>query len=100
MNHQGTKTQEEKKTEIGKTCTTRHQTQRREKGSERAFCGFLLSGFFSVSLCLGGVTLFSQVKPSAPTSRSAQQAFILRAQTNEVLVDVHVYDKSGKPVTI
>src|SRR5208337_2708330 len=43
--------------------------------------------------------LLAQQKPSTPTSRSTQQAFILRAQTNEVLVDVHVYDKSGKPVT-
>jgi VWFA-related protein len=52
-----------------------------------------------VSLCLGGATLFSQVKPSAPASRSPQQTFILRSQINEVLVDVRVYDKSGKPVT-
>ena len=39
----------------------------------------------------------SQVKP--PVSKSPQQAFILRSTTNEVLVDVRVYDKSGKPVT-
>ena len=81
MHHQGTK------------------TPRREKDRERSACRFLLSGFFLVSLCLGGVTLFSQVKPTTPVSRSPQQAFILRAQTNEVLVDVHVYDKSGKLVT-
>jgi VWFA-related protein len=42
----------------------------------------------------------SQTKPSAtPVSKSPQQAFILRSVTNEVLVDVRVYDKSGKPVT-
>jgi VWFA-related protein len=42
----------------------------------------------------------SQEKPTAtPVSRSPQQAFILRSVTNEVLVDVRVYDKSGQPVT-
>jgi len=41
----------------------------------------------------------SQVKPSTPVSKSPQQAFILRSQTNLVLVDVRVYDKTGKPVT-
>jgi len=41
----------------------------------------------------------AQQKPPTPTSRSQQQAFVLRTQTNEVLVDVRVYDKSGKPVT-
>ena len=44
-------------------------------------------------------TYFSQEKPAAPSSKSPQQAFILRSATNEVLVDVRVYDKSGKPVT-
>ena len=54
---------------------------------------------------MGGVALLlagqapSQVKPSAGVSRSPQQAFVLRSQTNEVLVDVRVYDKSGKPAT-
>jgi VWFA-related protein len=43
--------------------------------------------------------VFSQVKPPTPVSKSSQQAFILRSQTNEVLVDVRVYDKSGKPMT-
>ena len=52
----------------------------------------------SVSLP-AGACLSSQVKPAAPVSKSPQQAFILRSQTNEVLVDVRVYDKSGKPVT-
>jgi VWFA-related protein len=51
-----------------------------------------------LSACLP-TALLAQQKPSTPTSRSAQQAFILRSQTNEVLVDVHVYDKSGKPMT-
>ena len=62
---------------------------------------FLLAGLFLVSLCLGGESLFTQVKPSTPaaTSRSSPQAFILRSQTNEVLVDARVYDKSGKAVT-
>ena len=41
----------------------------------------------------------AQQKPSTPVSKSPQQAFILRSTTNEVLVDVRVYDKSGKPVT-
>ena len=41
----------------------------------------------------------AQEKPSTPVSKSPQQAFILRSTTNEVLVDVRVYDKSGKPVT-
>ena len=41
----------------------------------------------------------AQVKPTAPVSKSPQQAFILRSATNVVLVDVRVYDKSGKPVT-
>jgi VWFA-related protein len=42
---------------------------------------------------------FAQVKSSTPVSRSPQQAFILRSTTNEVDVDVRVYDKSGKPAT-
>jgi VWFA-related protein len=41
----------------------------------------------------------SQVRPASPVSKSPQQAFILRSSTNVVLVDVRVYDKSGKPVT-
>ena len=41
----------------------------------------------------------AQEKSPTPVSKSPQQAFILRSQTNEVLVDVRVYDKSGKPVT-
>ena len=58
-----------------------------------AFC--LLT--FALSIC--PTAYLSQVKPTTPVSKSPQQAFILRAQTNEVLVDVRVYDKSGKPVT-
>jgi VWFA-related protein len=65
-----------------------------------------------LALCLGGAALLislsgltgqtsSPANPQAkpPVSRSPQQAFILRTQTNLVLVDVRVYDKSGKPVT-
>jgi VWFA-related protein len=55
-----------------------------------------------VAICLSAylpTSFLAQVKPSAPTSKSPQQAFILRSSTNEVLVDVRVYDKSGKPVT-
>ncbi len=51
-----------------------------------------------LSACLPTAFL-AQVKPSTPVSKSPQQAFILRAQTNLVLVDVRVYDKTGKPVT-
>jgi VWFA-related protein len=64
--------------------------------------GVILAAFLA---CLAAQT-FSQVtpstpqaKPSTPVSKSPQQAFILRAVTNLVLVDVRVYDKSGKPVT-
>jgi VWFA-related protein len=68
----------------------------------------LLLAFLSVSLCLSGWILLlgpaeidgqASGQEKAPVSRSPQQAFILRSQTNEVLVDVRVYDKSGKPVT-
>ena len=55
-----------------------------------------------LAICLSAylpTALLPQQKPSAPTSRSPQQAFILRTQTNEVLVDVRVYDKTGKAVT-
>lgn len=41
----------------------------------------------------------AQEKSPTPVSKSPQQAFILRSTTNEVLVDVRVYDKAGKPVT-
>jgi len=86
------------------------KTQRRAQGRDGAIFRFPPSGFPLVPLCLGGVALaaalaglatrsFSQVKPSTPVSKSPQQAFILRSTTNEVLVDVRVYDKSGKAVT-
>jgi len=55
-----------------------------------------------LAICLSAylpIAFLAQEKPSTPISKSPQQAFILRAQTNEVLVDVRVYDKSGKPVT-
>ena len=93
MHHQGTK------------------AQRRAQGRETAVLRRLISGFPLVPLCLGGVALaiclsaylptafLAQQKPSTPVSKSPQQAFILRSTTNEVLVDVRVYDKSGKPVT-
>ena len=51
------------------------------------------------ALSFGPRSSLSQEKPASPVSRSPQQAFILRSQTNEVLVDVRVYDKSGKPMT-
>jgi VWFA-related protein len=87
------------------------KTPRRTQGREAPLFRFLLSDFPLVPWCLGGVMLaiclsaylpiafLAQEKPSTPISKSPQQAFILRAQTNEVLVDVRVYDKSGKPVT-
>jgi VWFA-related protein len=60
---------------------------------------FLLPLF---AICLSAylpIANLAQVKPSTPVSKSPQQAFILRSTTNEVEVDVRVYDKSGKPVT-
>jgi VWFA-related protein len=55
------------------------------------------------AICLigGAVRVFSQApaKPGQQVSKSPQQAFILQSQTNVVLVDVRVVDKSGKPVT-
>ena len=55
------------------------------------------------AICLSAylpTAFLAQVKPPAtPVSKSPQQAFILRTVTNLVLVDVRVYDKSGKPVT-
>ena len=68
----------------------------------------LLLALYSVSLCLSGWILLpgparlagqSPNQGNQPVSKSPQQAFVLRSQTTEVLVDVHVYDKSGKPVT-
>jgi VWFA-related protein len=55
-----------------------------------------------LTICLSAylpTALIPQIAPTTPTSKSPQQAFILRSVTNEVLVDVRVYDKSGKPVT-
>jgi VWFA-related protein len=86
------------------------KTQRRAESGGALVSRFSRSGCFLVSLCLGGAILLlcvaalagqtsSQIKPSAPVSKSPQQAFVLRAQTNVVLVDVRVYDKSGKAVT-
>jgi VWFA-related protein len=92
MHHQGTK------------------TRRKTKGAGALISRFMASSHFLVPLCLGGAILLlclaalagqtpSQVKRSTPVSRSPQQAFVLRAQTNVVLVDVRVYDKSGKAIT-
>jgi VWFA-related protein len=56
----------------------------------------------ALAICLSAyvpTAFLAQEKPSAVVSKSPQQAFILRSTTNEVLVDVRVYDKSGKPVT-
>jgi VWFA-related protein len=84
---------------------------RKPQGKKAVILHLIPSGFPLVPLCLGGVVLaiclsaylptafLAQVKPSTPVSKSPQQAFILRSVTNEVLVDVRVYDKSGKPVT-
>ena len=56
-----------------------------------------------LAICLSAylpTAFFAQGKaPSTPVSKSPQQSFILRSTTNEVEVDVRVYDKSGKPVT-
>jgi VWFA-related protein len=92
MHHQGTK------------------TRRKTKGAGASTSRLTASSHFLAPLCLGGAALVlclaalarqtpSQVRPAAPVSRSPQQAFVLRAQTNVVLVDVRVYDKSGKAVT-
>ena len=86
------------------------KSQRRAQDGGGAVFRFLPPGFGLVPLCLGGVILaaglavlatrsFSQEKPSTGVSKSPQQPFILRATTNEVLVDVRAYDRSGKPVT-
>jgi len=87
------------------------KTPRRTQGREALLSRFLPSVFSLVPWCLGGAVLaiclsaylpgafFAQEKPSTSVSKSPQQAFILRAQTNLVLVDVRVYDKSGRPVT-
>ncbi len=54
-------------------------------------------------VCLAGLATLAfsqgQVRAGAQVSKSPQQAFVLRTQTNVVLVDVRVFDKSGKPVT-
>ena len=49
----------------------------------------------------GAASLFSQAptRSAGQVSKSPQQAFILQSQTNVVLVDVRVVDKTGKPVT-
>jgi VWFA-related protein len=55
-----------------------------------------------IAICLSAylpIANLAQVKPSTPVSKSPQQSFILRSTTNEVEVDVRVYDKSGKPVS-
>src|SRR5208337_3443762 len=87
------------------------KTPRKAQGGQTKAFRLRPSGISLVPWCLGGLILviclaaylptscLAQVKPSTPVSKSPQQAFILRAQTNEVLVDVRVYDKSGKPVT-
>ncbi len=87
------------------------KTPRRAQGRKAGSFRFLSSGFPLVPLCLGGVVFaiclsanlptafLAQVTAPAPVSKSPQQPFILRSATNEVLVDVRVYDKFGKPVT-
>ena len=59
-----------------------------------------LLGLFTICLTANLPTAsFGQTQSSTPTSKSPQQAFILRSQTNVVLVDVRVYDKSGQSIT-
>ncbi|MGO8786571.1 MAG: VWA domain-containing protein [Terriglobia bacterium] len=87
-----------------------HQDTKAPRKAQGKRAPSLSFGFPLVSWCLGGAALVlcvgilagqtaSPPKPSTPVSKSPQQAFILRSTTNEVLVDVRVYDKSGKPVT-
>jgi len=40
----------------------------------------------------------SQVQTAPPPGRTSQQSFVLRSQTNVVLIDVRVRDKSGQPI--
>jgi len=83
-------------------CAVRQGQVKRQKAKGKAQSRLLLPFSFCLlilALYFGPTTSMSQGPPDAPVSRSPQQAFVLRAQTNEVLVDVRVYDKSGKPVT-
>src|SRR5579872_5114534 len=86
------------------------KARRRANPHAKLMRRFLSSGCPLAPWCLGGAALVfclsglagqttSQVKPATPVSKSPQQSFILRSATNEVQVDVRVYDKSGKPVT-
>ncbi len=52
---------------------------------------------FALSIC--PTAGLSQVAAPAQVPKTLQQAFILRTQTNVVLIDVRVHDKSGKPLT-
>jgi VWFA-related protein len=85
------------------------KTPRQGRDREASIFRFLPSGFSLAPWCLGGAAFalcliglarrtYSQEKPAAPVSKSPQQAFILRATTNRVLVDVRIYDKTGNPV--
>ena len=57
---------------------------------------------FALSVHAGAQNLPSaapaQSQPSAPNPKGSQQSFILRSQTNVVLIDVRVRDKSGQPL--
>ena len=68
--------------------------------SSQSFTSIRVAAF---AVCLIGMAALAfsqgQVKAGAQVSKSPQQAFVLRAQTTVVLVDVRVNDKSGKPVT-
>jgi VWFA-related protein len=67
--------------------------------SSQSFTSIRVAAF---AVCLIGMAALAfsqgQVKAGAQVSKSPQQAFVLRAQTNVVLVDVRILDKSGKPV--
>ena len=84
-------------TSAGARCKVKSQKSK-AKGRNLAVLIFAFC-LLPFALSFGPSNSLSQAPPSTPVSRSPQQAFVLRAQTNEVLVDVRVYDKTGKPVT-
>jgi VWFA-related protein len=69
--------------------------------SSKSFASARWAARATLAVCLIGVATraFSQVAAPAQAPKTSQQAFILRTQTNVVLIDVRVHDKSGNPVT-